>query len=91
MERLAMGTVVDKSKAFKKCTCYKISDKPWPKGYLCYSSGVLGAMTDVQDLQCKRASKKDAPAALMEHLEEFGDVSKDCAIGNKYKGFTLGR
>jgi len=81
-----VGTVIDPDEAFRLCNCFRIGPTDDPRDLLCYSEGVLGALSDSQDLQCQARINKTMPRKMREQQEAFARMSKACAVGNTYVG-----
>ena len=80
-----MGTVVDETLAFSTCLCYQVGPSKSPEDILCYSPGVIGTLSNIQDTKCSKSKFKKASKLFLDQQARFGKVSKACAIGNKFK------
>lgn len=75
-----MGIVVDEELAKKTpCTCFKIGSTNEPKDLLCFSGGVIGTMTDAQDVKfCTERIIKPAEDGIRARVEKFREASEIC-------------
>jgi len=75
-----MGIVVDEEVAKRTpCTCYKIGPTNEPKDLLCFSPGVIGTLTDAQDVAyCTERHIKPAKDGIPTRVEKFREASDVC-------------
>jgi len=71
-----MGIVVNEQEAKStSCKCFKLSDKE----LLCFSKGIVGALSDEQEKQyCTRRFIVKDNKALKNHILKFTDAVEKC-------------
>lgn len=76
-----MGIIVDEEIAKRSpCTCHKIGPTDNPEDLICFSPGIIGALTNVQDREycpSKLIVKEDR---IRERVEKFRAASETCEI-----------
>jgi len=90
-----MAVIVDEELARESpCTCYILDARKGevPENMMCFSKGMLGALSDEQDIEyCKRRETKPASPALKRNIRNFrlmGEIMKECLGTSKTeKGF----
>lgn len=88
-----MGIVIEEAIAkATPCTCFQIGPTTEPKDILCFSPGIVGTLTNAQDITyCTERIIKPSEDGIRKRVELFREASDVCvAEGEKYpKGERL--
>ena len=81
-----MGKLIDSEKASKTpCICYQFGPTKEPKDLLCWSSGIVGCLTDKQEAKyCTVKEIKPATEGLKNRIETFTEGVQEAS--KRYKG-----
>lgn len=85
-----MGRIVNEREAFSACSCYRINPRKGnePQNLVCFSRGVIGTLTKVQNEKCNDVEFLATPRNLQRHFEKFkemGLVSAPCLTNEQGK------
>jgi len=71
-----MGIVIHKKVAEQTpCMCFKLGMSEEPEDLLCFSKGVIGALTDTQDIElCTRRDIREPTKGQKERLRRFKEA-----------------
>ena len=77
-----MGLVVDEELAKRSgCTCHAIGPTDKPKDLICFSPGVIGTLTDEQDVQfCTLGKLIIRDDGIKKRVQRFREASAKCDI-----------
>lgn len=77
-----MGLVVDEKLAeISGCVCHAIGPTDEPKDLMCFSPGVIGTLTDRQDIEfCKAGKLIIRDDKIKDRVERFRRASQVCKI-----------
>ena len=77
-----MGLVINEELAKRSgCTCHSIGPTDTPKDLMCFSPGVVGTLTDEQDVQfCVAGRIIIRGDAIRRRVEKFRAASKKCSL-----------
>lgn len=80
-----MGLVVDEELARRTgCTCHAIGPTYTPKDLMCFSPGVIGTLTDEQDVEfCRVGRIIMREDGIKRRIEKFKTASKKCSLDVK--------
>jgi len=77
-----MGIVIDEELARRTpCTCFKIGETEEPKDVLCFSHGIIGTLTNEQDVKfCTQRIIKPSEDGIRKRVELFREASDICVL-----------
>lgn len=79
-----MGIVIDREKALASpCLCYQIGPTTEPEDLMCFSSGIIGTLSDPQDrIYCEAKEIRPTTLEFSKHIQKFrilGSIMDVCA------------
>lgn len=85
-----MGIVINEELARKTpCTCYQIGKTKEPRDLLCWSSGIIGSLSDADEvLFCPTKVIKPATRELKDRLDRFTSAVRKASERYKGEGIT---
>lgn len=76
-----MGIIMDEEIAKRTpCTCFKIGPTEAPKDLLCFSPGVIGTLTNEQDVTYCSDKLIKTDTKIAERVQRFREASEICEV-----------